>query len=103
MKKIAILSLALLSFSATAATVKITSFLYVNDAGRMAEICGVVEEMVAAPTFVKIKVDPGSNRPGSYSAIAGDDGKFCLAVVTYRGTAEASLYGETKVVKVAAR
>jgi hypothetical protein len=60
----------------------------------LAEICGQVEGAVSAPAFVSIKVDPSTNKAASYNTVAGADGKFCMAVITYRGRAEASVMGD---------
>jgi len=102
MKKLLLCATLLCSFTSFAASVKITSFNYVrtsNDAYRapLAELCGRVEGATSEMTFVKVSVDPRSNRPGSYNTVAGSDGKFCLAVITYTGLAEASALGSTAV------
>ena len=78
------------SLSAFAASVKITSFVYVAREHNLAELCGVVEGAVS-PSFIKLKIDHLGRRPGVYNTVAGDDGRFCQAVITYRGEAEASL------------
>lgn len=86
-----LLSLTLLSFSAfaDAPSVKITSFVYTTSERKIAELCGVVSNMTATPTFVQITVDENSKRPATYNTLAGTDGKFCSVVVTYYGTATA--------------
>jgi hypothetical protein len=45
-------------------------------------------------------VDPGSRRPATYNTIAGSNGKFCIQVVTYRGTADVEIMGEKKSLRV---
>ncbi len=60
--------------------------------GKVAEICGLVKEATSTPSFVKVVVDYNSKRPATYNAIAGADGKFCQVVVSYYGTAQASLF-----------
>lgn len=90
MRKLVLLSLLLMSFSALAApSVKITSYVYVNQERKVAELCGVVSEAASTPTFVQITVDENSKRPATYNTLAGADGKFCTVVVTYYGTAVA--------------
>lgn len=95
MKKFIALSLLSLSFASFAATVKVTSFNYVrvqNDLNHpLAELCGLVEGQTSSPSFVQVLVDPKTKSPASYNTLAGNDGKFCIAVVTYRGNAEVSL------------
>ena len=91
--KTALLLLAL-SFPAFSATVKVTSFIYPRAGQYYAELCGKVVEVKVNPTFVKVVVDPRTNRPGTYNTLVGSDGKFCLAVITYSGEAEATVFGE---------
>jgi len=88
-----------------AATVKITSYTYVNgtSANRHAELCGLVEGAETTPSYVRVLVDPGSRNPGSYNTIADADGKFCMSVVTYRGTATANLFGQEPTESAIAR
>lgn len=85
------------SLSAIAASVKVTSFNYVRNANDLthplAELCGTVSGATSLPSFVRIQIDPKSNNPATYNTLAGQDGKFCLAVITYRGAAEVSLIG----------
>lgn len=93
------IALVLLATSAAAlsASVKVTSFNYVRTSTELssplAELCGMVEGAVSAPSFVRVLVDPKSNNPASYNTLAGADGKFCIAVITFRGTADVSLIG----------
>jgi hypothetical protein len=98
MKTIVAVALLALSLSSIAATVKVTSFNYVRNQGDMnhplAELCGRVEGATSSPTFLNVKVDPKSNNPASYNTLAGADGKFCLAVITFRGNAEVSVMGD---------
>lgn len=97
MKTVLALGLLAFSLSSIAASVKVTSFNYVRNQGDMthplAELCGRVEGATAAPTFIKVMVDPKSNNPAHYNTLAGDDGKFCVAVITFRGNAEVSVIG----------
>lgn len=94
------------SFAASAASVKVTSFNYIrtsNDlSSPLAELCGTVEGATST-TFVNVKVDPKTNRPANYNTVAGTDGKFCLAVITYRGTADVSVIGEKSVTTAKAK
>ena len=89
MRKLMLLSLALISFNAfaEAPSVKITSYVYVNQERKVAELCGVVSNATTTPTFVQITVDETSKRPATYNTWAGADGKFCTVVVSYYGTA----------------
>lgn len=102
MKMILALALFVSSISAFSATVKVTSFNFVrtsndNFFSPLAELCGTVEGATAAPSFVKVLVDPKSKNPGSYNTVAGADGKFCIAVITFRGTADVTVMGENAV------
>ncbi len=89
--------LLLSSISSFAATVKVTSFNYIRSQGDsfhpLAELCGKVEGG-ANPSFVRVQIDPKASNPASYNTVAGADGNFCVAVITYRGSAEVSLIGE---------
>lgn len=100
MKKIFVFACLFTSVSAFAASVKITSFNYVRTSQDMmsplAELCGTVEGATTAPTFVQIVVDHKSSKPAHYNTYAGANGRFCTAVITYRGTAEAVLVGGEK-------
>lgn len=104
MKLLVAMALFISSLSVFAASVKVTSFNYVrtgpNDMGNpLAELCGVVEGAQKSPTFVNVLIDPKSKNPGSYNTLAGVDGKFCIAVITFRGTADVSVIGEKEVLK----
>jgi hypothetical protein len=84
--------------------VAITSFVMAGSNTRIAEICGKVTGGEAEFTVVKILVDPKSSNPGSYNTLAAKDGAFCSTVVTYTGTASASVrvLGKDSVPAVAA-
>lgn len=86
-KLMMVLALGLLSGTAMAADVKITSFNYVNQERRVAELCGTVTGAEAPTTFVQITVDERSKRPATYNTMAGPKGKFCTVVITFYGTA----------------
>ena len=98
MKKFIALALLVFSFASMAASVKVTSFNYVRNQNDqyhpLAELCGVVEGAASSPSFVQVLIDPKSKEPASYNTIAGKNGKFCLAVITFRGNAEVSLINE---------
>ncbi len=100
MKKILAVVCLLSSVSAMAATVKINSFNYIRTSpdlmSPLAELCGTVEGATAAPAFIQVVVDHKSSKPAYYNTMAGANGKFCTAVITYRGTAEAVLIGGEK-------
>lgn len=102
MKSIMAVALLVSSVSAFSASVKITSFNYIRTSPNMtaplAELCGSVEGATTSPSFVNVKVDPTTGRPANYNTFAGADGKFCVAVITYRGTADVSMVGEKSVV-----
>lgn len=95
MKKFVLLSAFALCSSAFAATVKVTSYTYIRSGEPTAELCGLVEGATSLPSYVRVQVDHRSARPATYNTIAGADGRFCISVITYRGTAEASVFGET--------
>jgi hypothetical protein len=94
MKKILGLVCVFASVSSFAGSVKITSFAYATSTSKipLAELCGLVED-ASSPAFVEVKVDTPSAKAATYNTIAGTDGKFCVAVITYRGTAEVGLFG----------
>ena len=99
MKTLIATVLSFVSISAFAASVKITSFNYVRTSGDtfrspLAELCGTVEGATSEITLVKVTVDP-KNKPAIYNTVVGPEGKFCLAVITYRGDAEAEVNGVT--------
>jgi hypothetical protein len=102
MKTILSITLLALSVSSIAASVNVTSFNYIRNQGDsfhpLAELCGRVEGG-ATPSFIRVLVDHKTNRPGTYNTIAGADGKFCMAVITYRGSAEVTLIGESASVE----
>ncbi len=81
------------SFAEVPPTVEIKSFLMAGTRTRAAEICGKVSGMTSSFVTAKVLVDPKSDRPGTYNVIVGDDGKFCVTVITYTGRAEAILWG----------
>ena len=107
MKIILSLLLSISAFSSFAASVKITSFNYIrvdSDLNHpLAELCGKVEGATTSPTFIKVLIDPKSKEPASYNTFAGEDGKFCLSVITYRGNAEVSLVGGNSSVEALVR
>ena len=90
-KLIMMLSLGLLSSAAMAADVKITSFNYINQERKVAELCGRVTSSETPTTFVQITVDQNSKRPATYNTMAGPTGKFCTVVITFYGTAVAEV------------
>lgn len=92
-KLLSLMALSLMSVSAIAVepSVQITSYTYVNQERKVAELCGVVSNSTGGANFVQITVDYNSKRPATYNTIAGSDGKFCTVVVTYYGTAQARI------------
>lgn len=105
MKKFLFAALMVSSLPIFAASVKITSFYVVNNDPSYyhAELCGLVEGATTNPTFVKVLVDPRRNRPATYNTLAGADGKFCVAVVTYSRIAQVSIIGDEKAAPVTAK
>ena len=107
MKTFLAVALMMSSVSAFAASIKITSFNFVRTStdyrSPLAELCGKVEGATSAPTFIRVQVDPTSKGHASYNTLADEDGKFCLAVITYRGTAEASIMGSNATVQALIR
>jgi hypothetical protein len=83
---------ALASADEVASTIEISSFIMAGTRTRAAEICGKVSGATAPFVTAKITVDPKSSRPGTYNVLVGSDGKYCVTVVTFSGTAEASLW-----------
>ena len=102
MKKFIALALTLSALNLGAATVKITRFNLVNIADDLdhpvAELCGKVEGSTKVE-FIKILVDQGSRRPSTYNTLSDEKGNFCMALVTYRGSAEVSIIGQNNPVK----
>lgn len=99
MKKIIATALMLASVSSFAATIKVTSFNFIRTSGDgfyspLAELCGKVEGATSNPTFVNVLVDPSTNKPASYNTLTDANGKFCVAVITFKGRAEASIIGD---------
>lgn len=92
--KFLIMTALVLSANAFAASVKITSFNYIRSGEALAELCGTVSDATASPSFVRVSIDHTSNRPATYNTLTDDAGKFCVAVVTYRGTAAASVMNQ---------
>lgn len=76
--------------------VEITSFNYAGSRTRAAEVCGKVTNVKAYPVFVKIVVDEEGKSPGIYNTLVGSESSFCTTVVTYRGTATAYLWNQSK-------
>ncbi len=94
MRKLVFFFFLLTSVGASAATVEISSFVYIRNNQYLAELCGVVKD-AESPTLVRLHVDYKGSRPAVYNAVAGVDGKFCHTVITYRGEVEASLFGSS--------
>ncbi len=96
MEKIALLALMVSSIgfftSAYAEEVKVelTSFRSAGVRTTAAELCGKVAGLTEA-SVVRVTIDEKTTRPGFYNAVVDQDGLFCLAVITYRGTAIASI------------
>ena len=86
----------LLSFSlfANDPKVEVTSFRYVAQNNPVAELCGKISNVTIFPAYVKIIVD-GNKNPGIYNVVVDKDAKFCIAVVTYYGIADVSLWGSS--------
>ena len=99
MLKIFSLLIASVAFSGTAlaeAKVEIKSFISAGSRTNAAEVCGLVIGVSAPTVIVEVKVDGSGKNPGYYSVLVNRDGKFCVTVVTWDGTAEASLMSPSK-------
>ncbi len=77
--------------------VKITTFQFAGSRTRAAELCARVSGVTEFPVFVKIVVDEKSKKPGIYNEVVGSEAEFCTTVVTYEGTAIASVWGQQSV------
>lgn len=78
--------------------VDITSFVAAGSRTRAAELCGKVTGIdQSTPSFVAVRVvvDHKSNKPGVYNVLVGRDGAFCTTVVSYYGTAVASVWNSS--------
>lgn len=86
-----------MSLAATAEEpkVEITSFRFAGSRTLAAELCGNIVGVTAFPAFVRVTVDEKTDKPGIYNVVVGPEAKFCVSVVTYRGTAIADLWGKT--------
>jgi hypothetical protein len=89
------LSTLLVSTSVLATSVRITSFNYVRSGEALAELCGTVSDATTTPSFVRVQIDHTSTRPATYNTLTDTTGRFCVAVVTFRGTAEASVMNQS--------
>ena len=78
------------------AKVEVTSFRFAGSRTNAAELCGKVTGQTKAPVYVKVLVDEKSKNPGIYNVIVGPELTFCTSVVTYYGTASASLWNQTQ-------
>lgn len=73
---------------------KVTSFLpVVNFQSRLGEICGRVTGPVESLAGARVAVvsDPKTKRPGYYATAVDNQGRFCLVIHTFTGTAEATV------------
>lgn len=73
-----------------APSVAITTFVLQQGNTHLAELCGKVTGG-GSTTIVKLSIDPDTGKPATYYVLAGPDGLFCSAVVTYNGTADAAI------------
>lgn len=78
-------------YAAEEPKVEITSFVFAGMNTRASELCGKVTGSSSEWNAVRVTVDPNTNRPGIYNTLAGKDGKFCVAVVSYSGLATAAI------------
>lgn len=86
------LSVSIMMAQADEPQVKLISFISAGTKTRVAELCGRVTNAPAAGLVaVHIVVDEKTDSPSHYNVMVGNEGKFCAAVVTYRGTAIASI------------
>lgn len=82
--------------------VKITSFTMDNpQTSKMGEVCGSVTGLAAVPAGMLVRVtvttDPNYN-PGSYTTLLDQNGNFCTSILTWTGTAQATVWGSTPAV-----
>lgn len=75
----------------------ITSFRFAGSRTSAAELCGKVSGTTQTPVYVKVLVDEKAKAPGIYNVLVGPELTFCTSVVTYHGTATASLWNQTQV------
>lgn len=81
-----------LAYATEEPKVGITSFVFAGQRTRAAELCGRVTGSNVPFLAVKVTVDPNTDKPGIYNALVGMEGSFCVTVVSYSGTAEASAW-----------
>jgi hypothetical protein len=82
-------------------SVKIDSFTSVDPDHHLGEVCGTVtvsgdhaktENGYIAATVI---ADPKSGNPGYYNTFANQQGTFCTLILTYTGTASATVWVPT--------
>lgn len=81
MKAVFLLSL-LISTSALANTIQITSFRETTAGSRVAEVCVRVTGELGPLDIIDITADPGRN-PGHYATLIGPNGNVCSVIHTY--------------------
>lgn len=88
------LSVSIMMAQADEPQVKLISFISAGTKTRAAELCGRVTNPPASGLVaVHIVVDEKTDSPSHYNVMVGNEGKFCVTVVTYRGTVVASIRG----------
>lgn len=70
--------------------IKVTTFRYVHNELRVAEICGKVLIPYEESMRVEVKVDPGKNE-GTYVVLPPREGVWCHIVQTHAGRADVTL------------
>ena len=97
MKKFFALALGILSFNSFANAnynVQITSFRPAGQNTYAAELCAFITgDIIPAQLNVRVASDPQTNRAGIYNTFVDQSGRFCLAIVTYTGFAQVSVWG----------
>ena len=101
MKKIILtLVITVLAFAIEASDIKVTSFRSISIGEildhPMAELCGKVSDHSSYPAFVKIISDPNSRNPGIYNTLTDENGAFCVTLVTYRGSVDVGIIGQSQ-------
>lgn len=80
------------AFAAEEPKIEITSFVPAGTRTRAAELCGKITGVNVPYLAARVVVDDKTDKPGIYNVLVGKDGHFCTTVVSYAGTASASVW-----------
>jgi len=72
--------------------VVINSFVSAGPGTRTAELCGRVLNQVGHHSHIRVLADYNTYNHRTYNTYAGQDGLFCITLVTYNGSAHVSLW-----------